>query len=110
MDGLYDMFISGGVAALLLELIKWVVRKWVLKQPDFDFHPNIYLVAIPVLNILLIPVAALLGVEGAVMPTDWISFVRSAVAILVQSLVTVFVYQGSIKPLKTYKEEILAKG
>lgn len=105
-----DIFVGGGLAMLILEGLKWIFRNWIIKNPEYEFHPNVYLVAIPVLNALLIPLAAFLGVEGATMPTDWVSFGKMIVVLLIQSLVTVLIYENTLKPMKAYGEKRAIKG
>ena len=102
MDMSLLLITAGGLSTLLLEGVKWVLRTWILKNPSFDFSEKFYLVAIPVLNVLVLPLLALLEVEGAVMPTDWLSFGKSALLVLISSLVTLVGYNTGIKPLKTY--------
>ena len=101
-----NIFVGGGLATLLLEGIKLLLRKFVYKNPEFDFPSNFYLIIIPVLNILLVPLAALLSVEGAIMPTDWLGWGKGIIVVLVQSLVTVLVYENGIKPVKEYSKEM----
>jgi hypothetical protein len=72
------------------------------KNPEFDFAPSFYLVAIPVMNLLVVPFLAILGVEGFGMPTDWIQFLRNVVIVLLGSLISVGTYTVAIQPLKDY--------
>lgn len=95
---------AGGLSALLLEGIKLFLRSVVFKNPDFDFPAKFYLVALPVLNVLVIPLLALLAVEGFTMPTDWLEFAREAVRILVASLISIGAYTTAISPLKEHAE------
>lgn len=99
-----DLLINGGLAMLLLEGVKWVLRLWVFHNPTYDFPPNFYKVSIPVLNVLVIPVLALLGVSGIVMPTDWVDWVRTALYVGIASLVQVLFYSG-YKELKEYSQQ-----
>ena len=104
MEELTYVLTAGGLSALLLEGVKWVIR-YFKKDSVFDFAPSFYLVAIPVLNFLMVIPFAFLGMEGAVMPVDWIEFVRSVVVIALSSLTSVIVYRNGIKPLKEYGRE-----
>jgi len=104
-----DIFVGGGLAMVLLEGLKWVFRNWIIKNPEYNFPANFYLIAIPILNVLMMPVAALLGVEGAVMPTDWAGFGKALIVLLIQSLVTVFAYENTLKPLKAYGTRLAKK-
>lgn len=92
----------GGLAALLLAGILQIVRLS-KKDPSFMFPDWVYALSLPVLNILLIPVGALLGLEGAVMPTDWMSWGRTALVVLLSSLVSLIGYAGGTVALGSYK-------
>lgn len=100
-----DVLINGGMALLILEGIKWLLRLFVYKDANFDFHPNFYKVAVPVLNILVIPLLALLGIQEVQMPTDWLGWARGAILVAVSSLVQVLFYNGGIKKAKEYRQE-----
>jgi drug/metabolite transporter (DMT)-like permease len=102
MDALTQVITAGGVSTLILEGAKWVIRKWILKEPDFDFPTGFYVVAIPVLNVLVVPLLALLAVEGFTLPADWLEWVRTVVQILIASLITLVGYNAGIQPLKEY--------
>jgi len=102
MDSLTTMITAGGVSTLILEGAKWVLRKWILKNPEYDFPTGFYVVAIPVLNVLVVPLLALLAVEGFVLPADWIEWVRMVVQVLIASLITLIGYNGGLQPLKEY--------
>jgi hypothetical protein len=95
---------AGGFTALLLEALKWIIRKWVLKDMEWDFPPEFYTVAIPVLNFAVVPLLALLMVEGYEMPSDWQAWGLTLVQTGVASLISVFGYEKGIKPLKNYAE------
>lgn len=103
-----DMLINGGLAMLILEIVKWVIRL-AKKDPEYNFPAIFYGVAIPVLNVLVIPLLALLGVQTAAMPTDWVGWVRSAMLVGVSSLVSLLFYSGGYKELKEYSKELKAK-
>ena len=40
------------LTTLSLELVKWVLRKWIIKQPEYDFPPLFYDLIIPFLTML----------------------------------------------------------
>jgi hypothetical protein len=105
MDAFTVSLTAGGVSMLVLELVKWIVRRYILKDASFDFHPNVYKVAIPILNVGMIPLLAWLGVEGYVMPSDWGGFARGAVMVALASITTLVSYDAGLKPLKEYTEE-----
>ena len=102
MDASLLVITAGGLSTLLLEGVKLVLRQWILKDATFDFPAKFYVVAIPVLNVLAIPVLALLGVEGSVLPTDWLGFARTVVLVLIASLITLVGYSTGVQPLKAY--------
>ncbi len=100
MEG-YTTIAAGAVSTLLLEAIKWIVRQ-VMGNPSFDFPAKFYVVAIPVLNVLVVPGLAMLGFEGYKMPTDWQGWALEAVRVAIASLVTLVGYSAGLKPLKSY--------
>jgi hypothetical protein len=94
---------AGGTAMLILEGLKWLIRT-LMKNPTYDFPTKFYIVALAALNTLVIPLLALLGVEGFVMPIDWVGFARVVLQVTLSSLISVFGYTNALKPLKTYAE------
>lgn len=106
MDASLLVITAGGLSTLLLEGVKLILRQFILRDATFDFSEKFYLVAIPVLNVLVIPLLAILGAEGAVMPTDWLSFGRTAVFVLIASLITLVGYNTGVQPLKQYARDL----
>ncbi len=102
MDVLTAVITAGGVTALILEGVKILLRRVILKQPTFDFPAKFYVVAIPVLNVLVVPLLALLAVDGFVFPADWLEFGRGTVQVLIASLITLVSYNAGLQPLKQY--------
>jgi len=100
MEG-YTTIAAGAVSTLLLELIKWIVRQFT-GQPTFDFPAKFYVVAIPVMNVAVVPLLALMGFEGYSMPTDWQGWALQIVRVAISSLVTLVSYTAGLKPLKEY--------
>lgn len=100
----------GVFSSLVLEGLKWLFRKWVVKDMEYDFPEWVYIIGIPALNILLIPVLAFFGFEEYVMPTDWLGWVRQVVLAVISALATLGTYNVSLKPLKVYRRERLASG
>ena len=92
---------AGAVSVFLLEVIKLIVR-YAVGNPGFDFPAKFYVVAIPVLNIIVVPGLAYLGFEGYVMPTDWQAWSMEIVRVLLSSLVSLIGYTTGLKPLKEY--------
>ena len=89
----------GGLASLALELAKLAIRKY-FNNPVYDFPAWFYAIAVPVMTILMLPVAAFLVPGSFTMPTNWVEFGRTAGLVLFNSLVAVFVYNTTIKPTK----------
>lgn len=92
---------AGGFSALLLEGFKALVRHF---SPGFDFPAKFYLVALPVLNVLVVPLLALLAVEGYAFPADWVEFLREAVRVAVATMISLGAYTTAIAPLKDHAE------
>jgi len=97
---------AGGLSSLILQGLKLFWRKFIVKDLFYDFSQNFYLVAIPVLNILVIPVLALLGMEGFEIPVDWLGWGRNILLVFLSSLISLGTYTIGIKPLKTYGYEL----
>jgi len=97
---------ASGLAVLLLEGVKWVIRKLVLKNPEFDFSSKFYLIMTPVMTYLAGPVLALLAIGEYVFPTDWLTFGQQLVVVILNSLFTTLVYNTSVKPLKEYSASL----
>lgn len=104
MDVSLLIITAGGLSTLLLEGVKIILRQFILNDATFDFPAKFYLVAIPVLNVLVIPLLALLQVEGSVMPADWLGFARTVVLVLIASLITLVGYSTGVQPLKQYAQ------
>ena len=106
MDTGLLLLTAGGLTTLLLEGVKWILRSWILKDPAFDFPAKFYGVAIPVLNVLVVPLLAILEVEGYTLPTDWIGWARGALLVLISSLITLVAYNDGLQPLKVYAQSL----
>lgn len=104
MDDFSQILINGGLAMFILEIVKLVYRVSFKKQ-NFDFPPVFYGIAIPTLNVLVIPLLALLGLEGVSMPTDWLGWAQTAVVVAVGSAVSLLFYSGGLEKLKDYNKK-----
>ena len=93
---------AGGLSSLILQGIKLLWRKFVVKDLGYDFPQNFYVVALPVLNVLVVPLMALLLVEGYAMPSDWLSFGRTVAMVFLSSLASLATYTVSVQPLRSY--------
>jgi hypothetical protein len=107
MNEITTTITAGGVSMLLLEGFKWIWRKFVVKDFTYDFPPNFYIVAVPVLNVLIVPLLALLAVEGYTMPADWLGWLREGLLVLIASLISLGGYKIGVQPLKQYRATFL---
>lgn len=99
-----EVLLSSGVASTaVLEGVKWIWRHWVVKNLSYDFPKAFYVLSIPVLNILLMPLAGLIWAKPEMIPSDWIGFVRLVLQTLIMSAISLVAYEGGIKPLKAYR-------
>jgi hypothetical protein len=94
-----EILTVAGVAMLALEGIKFITRKYIMKDMGYDFSLNFYVVSIPVLELLAQPFLVWLGVlpAGAVTLT-----LQLVVKVVIESLISVMAYNTTIKPLKSY--------
>jgi len=47
------LFITAGAfASFVLEIVKWLVRRFLLQQPDYDFPPIFYEIGLPLVVFL----------------------------------------------------------
>lgn len=99
---------AGGLTTLILEGAKWAYRK-ITKQPEYSFPAYFYTVAIPAMNLAVIPVLAWMGVEGFTMPTDWMGFVNTIMLTVVASLISLSGYTVGLKPLQSYRNMMIRK-
>lgn len=95
---------AGALAALILEGLKWIFRKYIIKDPNFAFDPKFYLFMLPVLNFILIPALAFIQVPGYALPSDWNGWAIQLIQCVLASLVSVFGYEKAMLPLKNYSE------
>ena len=97
-----DAITAGGLATLLLEGVKWILRKfW---GAGFDFPEGFYMIAIPTLTFAVKPLLVLLSVGEYTFPAVWSAWLLELVRVLVGSLIALLVYNGGIKPLKAYRK------
>jgi hypothetical protein len=106
MDILTITISAGGLTTLIIEGFKWIYRK-VTKKPDYSFPAYFYTVAIPALNLAVIPLLALMGVEGFAMPTSWVLFGRAILLTVVASLISLTGYTVGLKPLQSYRNMMI---
>lgn len=92
------------LAMFTLELAKWIVRKWIVKDPEHDFPPVFYETLIPFFTGLWGYVLAVVG-WGEPVAFDLTTLLQWALA----SLITILLYQFGLSPLKTYRREYRSK-
>jgi len=90
---------AGGLAIVFLEGVKWLIRL-TTKQSTLDIPAKVYAILLPVITACMVPVAALLGIEGYALPTDWAAFAKNIVVVLLASIIAAGGYTVGIKPLK----------
>ena len=88
------------VAMLVLELGKTGYRKWIKKDTEYKFSKGFYLVALPVLELLVQPLLVYLDVLS---PASVTLSLKTVLTVVLQSLSSVFIYNGSVKQFKNYK-------
>lgn len=93
------------LAAVILEVLKFVVRKFVLKNPEYDFPRWFYIVALPVLNFTLVPLLALLGFDDYSFPADWSAWALELVRIVIMSVTSSLAFNFGVKPLRDYRPQ-----
>jgi len=94
----------GGLTAVLIEGIKIAWRKWVAKDPLYEFPTAFYTIALPLSNALMPFVLFFLGlqVESPVLTMGWQELLKYLGVIFLSSLVSLVAYTGDIKPLRDY--------
>jgi len=93
---------AGGASSLILQGVKWLWRKFIAKDMQYEFPAWFYVLSIPVLNILVVPLLALVGFVGFTMPTDWTGWIRNILQVLIGTAISFFTYNTAIKPLNEY--------
>lgn len=106
-----EITISAGVVAMaVLELLKWIIRQF--KGATYDFPPQFYVVMLPILNVAVVPLLALLGFTGFAFPTNWadwgMNLLRLALVTTIATFVSVGSYTIGFRPLKVYVREFRA--
>jgi protein-S-isoprenylcysteine O-methyltransferase Ste14 len=108
-----NVLTPAALAVYLVELFKAFWRKWVAKDPTFDFPAKFLAVLLVVANYLAVILLALLGVEGNDLPTDWMGWLRALIVAMLSALVSTSMYVMGYKPFVAYtnrlKQAALAK-
>ena len=109
MNGL-TVVTAAGLSTLILQGVKWLWRKFVAKDMNYCFPAWFYLVSVPVLNIAVVPLLAMIGFVGFEMPTDWMIWAQNIVQVLIGSLISVFAYNDAVAPLNAYRAMLKSQG
>jgi len=105
MDEISTLMLTPAVLVMgLIELFKIIWRKFVVKNPDYDFPPNFYTFINPVLQVLVLPLMALLIPEQYPMPTDWVLFIRTVLLVVINSYLTTWLYNNTIAKARVYRK------
>jgi hypothetical protein len=96
------MFVSlitvASLATLVLEAIKTLIRL-LKKDMEFEFSEKFYLFIIPVLELVVQPALVWLGVlPPEEMTLSW----KLLITVIIESLMSVIVYNQAVKPFKAY--------
>lgn len=87
------------LTTLSLELVKWVVRKWVLGQPEYDFPPLFYDLFVPFLTLLWSIGLGYVGWADPITP-DWSGILNWGLTIVA----SLAMYYLGVKPVKEYRK------
>ncbi len=98
---------SGALASAVLQLIKFGWRKFVVKDPTYDFPKAFYAIMLPVLNALAPFALVFIGFPSTdpILSLDVRGVVLFVVRILVSSVVSIVLYDGA-KSFITYDPEV----
>jgi drug/metabolite transporter (DMT)-like permease len=100
---------AGGTTAAIVQGIKWLWRKFVAKNMLYEFPAWFYALSVPVLNILVVPLLAIVGFTGFAMPTDWTGWVQNIIQVLIGTVISFVTYNEAIRPFNVYRAELAAK-
>ncbi len=94
---------AGLLTTATVEGIKAILRKWVVKDPTYDFPPYYYTVGIPLFTALWGIGLGYVG-WGPEVVANWQTLVNWALA----SVLSVGIYELGLKPIKEYSTEYRA--
>lgn len=98
---------AAGLTTLLVQFIKWAVRK-IKKDPEYNLPGIFYIVGVPVSNALMPFLLFLLGVatNDPVLFMTWQQVLSYVIRIALGSLVSLVAYSGGVKPLNDYRKSL----
>jgi hypothetical protein len=100
----------GGLTVLLVEFIKWVVRK-IKKDENYSLPALFYTLAVPVSNALMpFVLVYVLGmtVTDPILSMSFVSILQYVLRVLISSLLTFLGYNNGLKPLNDYAKSLKA--
>jgi fatty-acid desaturase len=103
-----DVLSPAALGMLMLEALKELWRKFVAKDPFYEFPPKVLAVLLVTLTYLAVPLLALLGVGDYQLPTDWVDFVRQLVVTILTAIVASALYVTGLRPFRMYAREYRA--
>jgi hypothetical protein len=100
---------SGVITTLLIEGIKWIVRK-IAGKPDYDLPTLFYTISIPVINALMPFLFFWLGFKTTdpIVSMTLPDVGRYILLVAFSSFVSVAGYQQVVSPLKEYSRKLKA--
>jgi hypothetical protein len=100
----FDLVTSGALSSLLLEGVKFMFRKWIVKDDTYQFPAYFYTISLPLLNAVMPFVLVALGLQSAdpILTMDVVGVVRYLVLVLLSSLISLTTNTVGLSPLKNY--------
>lgn len=109
MNGLGDVYLDIPIlASLLLDGFKYIVRRWVVQDMNFEFDLKLYGILLPLAQLLAAPILVAVGFLD--MMPEYIDFSNGTAimatigTVLVQAFASVFYYGTVINPVKKEAE------
>jgi drug/metabolite transporter (DMT)-like permease len=103
-----DILTPAALGMLMLEGLKELWRKFVAKDPFYEFPPRVLAVLLVAFTYLAVPLLALLQVGDYPLPTDWVDFVRKLVVAILTAIVASALYVTGLRPFRVYAREYRA--
>lgn len=108
MDNTGLTITSSELSMFLLEALKWAARKWIVKDPNYDFPAWTYWVGLAVLNALMPFVLVAIGVPTTdpVLTMGFPGVLMYVVRVALGALLSMGSYEVTLKQMKAYKKEV----
>lgn len=103
-----DVLTPAALGMMLLEGLKELWRKFVAKDPFYEFPPKVLAVLLVAFTYLAVPLLALLGVGEYQLPTDWVEFARGLVVAILTAIVSSALYVVGLRPFRMFAREYKA--